>query len=243
MYCLDHLVYRYVDTPVLDIEHLHFEQGRIHALVGHNGAGKTSLLMLLAFLAAPTQGRILFAGQAVENEAMRQRLRRNVVLVPQHPIMFSTTVRANIEFGLKIRKVNRAMRNTMVDKVLRMVGLPQYKNAAAHQLSGGETQRIALARALVVAPQVLLCDEPTASVDAANQQVIADLLRRVNAEHGTTIIFTTHDHAQAASLAHTLVTLDQGRCIATKDQEAHVTHELTARAHAPVQLECLPADL
>lgn len=212
IYCLDHLNYSYTDTSVLEIDHLGFEQGRIHALVGHNGAGKTSLLMLLAFLAAPTRGQILFSGQAVDSDAMRQRLRREVVLVPQHPIMFSTTVRANIEFGLKIRKVAAATRNAMVDEALAMVGLPQYKNAAAHKLSGGETQRVALARALVLAPQVLLCDEPTASVDAANQQVIADLLQRVNAEHATTIIFTTHDRAQAASLADNIVTLEQGRC-------------------------------
>ncbi|NLY40556.1 MAG: ATP-binding cassette domain-containing protein [Desulfovibrionales bacterium] len=212
IYCLDHLNYSYTDTSVLEIDHLGFEQGRIHALVGHNGAGKTSLLMLLAFLAAPTRGQILFSGQAVDSDAMRQRLRREVVLVPQHPIMFSTTVRANIEFGLKIRKVAAATRNAMVDEALAMVGLPQYKNAAAHKLSGGETQRVALARALVLAPQVLLCDEPTASVDAANQQVIAELLQRVNAEHATTIIFTTHDRAQAASLADNIVTLEQGRC-------------------------------
>lgn len=212
IYCLDHLNYSYTDTSVLEIDHLGFEQGRIHALVGHNGAGKTSLLMLLAFLAAPTRGQILFSGQAVDSDAMRQRLRRKVVLVPQHPIMFSTTVRANIEFGLKIRKVAAATRNAMVDEALAMVGLPQYKNAAAHKLSGGETQRVALARALVLAPQVLLCDEPTASVDAANQRVIAELLQRVNAEHATTIIFTTHDRAQAASLADNIVTLEQGRC-------------------------------
>lgn len=214
LYTLEHLVYRYGARDVLDIAHLDFEQGRIHALVGHNGAGKTSLLMILAFLTAPTSGRVTFMGTPVEDsEKARQRLRREVVLVPQHPIMFSTSVCANIEFGLKIRKIGRERRVRIVDEVLEMVGLSRYKLAMAHELSGGETQRVALARALALSPRVLLCDEPTASVDMANQGVIADLMHRANMERGATIIFTTHDRAQALSLAHNIVALENGRFV------------------------------
>lgn len=215
LYRLEHLVYRYDTRDVLDIEHLEFEEGRMHALVGHNGAGKSSLLMILAFLTAQTSGRVVYRGEAVEDsERARARLRREVVLVSQHPIMFSTTVRANIEFGLKLRKVDKAARSKTVDEVLDMVGLCQYRDAAAFELSGGETQRIALARALALTPRVLLCDEPTSSVDMENQKIIGDLLRRINREQGTTVIFTSHDRMQSRALGENHVVLENGRHIA-----------------------------
>ena len=217
IYRLENIVYRYNIKPVLEINALEFTQGQMHALVGHNGAGKTSLLMLLAFLTAPSSGRLEFMGQTVENsEKIRRQLRQDVVLIPQHPIMFSTSVRANIEFGLKIRKIGRTQRDKTVDKVLDMVGLPQYKFSKAHELSGGETQRIALARGLALSPRVLLCDEPTASVDTTNQRVIADLLHHINAEQGTTIIFTTHHRDQVMNMAHNIVSLENGRCAQSK---------------------------
>lgn len=212
LYTLEHVLFRYDTRDVLHIDRLDFEEGRIHALVGHNGAGKSSLLMILAFLSAQTSGRITYRGNLVENsERARARMRREVVLVSQHPIMFSTTVRANIEFGLKLRKVGASARRKKVDEVLEMVGLLHYRDAAAFELSGGETQRIALARALALTPRVLLCDEPTSSVDMENQKIIGNLLRRINRENGTTIIFTSHDRMQSRALGENHVVLENGR--------------------------------
>jgi tungstate transport system ATP-binding protein len=216
LYSLDHLTQRFGDRLVLDIEHLEVETGRIHALIGPNGAGKTTLLHILAFLEQPAGGTLIFNGEVVDDSPQKLlQLRRRVVLVDQHPIMFSTSVCRNIEFGLKIRNIDRQARQKIVDEVLDRVDLRRYKEAAAHELSGGETQRLALARALALTPEVLLCDEPTASVDVENQAIIATLLQQINAERGTTIIFTTHDRLQAASLAqHTLV-LEGGRLAST----------------------------
>jgi tungstate transport system ATP-binding protein len=212
LYSLAKVTRRYNERVVLDIDHLEIENGRIYALLGPNGAGKTTLLSILGFLETPTSGRITFNGRQVEtSRSAMLHLRRQVVLVDQHPIMFSTTVSANIEFGLKIRAMEKMERQRVVDEVLETVGLSHYKMARAHELSGGETQRLALARALALSPRVLLCDEPTAGVDAENQAVIGVLLQQINASRGTTIIFTTHDRLQAAALAQETLVLENGR--------------------------------
>lgn len=222
LYSLEQVTQRYNDRLVLDIDHLEIESGRIHALLGPNGAGKTTLLNILGFLETPTSGRITFCGKPVEtSRAALLHLRRQVVLVDQHPIMFTTTVCGNIEFGLKIRGVEQKARLRVVDEVLETVGLGQFKHARAHELSGGETQRLALARALALAPSVLLCDEPTASVDAENQAVIGSLLQTINASRGTTILFTTHDRLQAAALAQETLVLEKGRLTATTYENSY----------------------
>jgi tungstate transport system ATP-binding protein len=222
LYRLTDVCQRYKDQTVLEIDHLEIEPGRIHALLGPNGAGKTTLLNLLAFLEAPIRGSILFCGRTVVySRSEILLLRRQVVLVDQHPIMFSTTVTNNIEFGLKIRKINKPTRLRAIDEVLETVGLQHYKQAAAHELSGGETQRLALARALALNPAVLLCDEPTASVDVENQVIIGTLLQQINADRGTTIVFTTHDRLQAASLAERTLVLEKGRPVPTTHENSY----------------------
>lgn len=211
-YILTNLRQVYGGRTVLAIDRLEIATGRIHALLGPNGAGKTTLLDILAFLSVPTSGTIHFQGKPVSfaNREL-EKCRRQVVLVDQHPIMFSTSVAANIEFGLKIRNTGKQDRQRIVDRVLDIVGLTHYRQTPAHKLSGGETQRLALARALALEPAVLLCDEPTASVDVRHQNIIWELLQRINAELGTTIVFTTHDRVQAASVAQQSLVLDRGR--------------------------------
>jgi tungstate transport system ATP-binding protein len=212
LYTLANIRQRYHQRVVLDIDRLEIPAGGIHALLGSNGAGKSTLLRLLAFLETPVSGTLLFRGEQVEfSSTQLLKLRRRVVLVDQHPIMFSTSVGGNIEFGLKIRGMGSAQRRRVVDESLALVGLSHYREARGHELSGGETQRLALARALALSPEVLLCDEPTASVDAENQGIIADLLQQISAEQGITIIFTSHDRLQAVSLAEQTLTMEGGR--------------------------------
>jgi tungstate transport system ATP-binding protein len=214
LYTIIHITQRYLGREVLRIDHLDIEAGRIHALLGPNGAGKTTLLKLLAFLEPPTGGVLSFCSEPVNPAPDKLiALRRRVTLVEQHPIMFSTTVSANVEFGLTIRNMAREERRRRIEEVLTLVGLTRYSSAPAYKLSGGETQRLALARALALRPEALLCDEPTAGVDVDNQAIITELLRRINADLGTTIIFTSHDRTQAASLAHHLLILDKGRLV------------------------------
>jgi tungstate transport system ATP-binding protein len=200
----------------LGIGNLDIEDGSIYALLGPNGAGKTTLLNILAFLDAPTSGQIYYHGRPIRYaEAQLQVLRKEVVMVDQHPILFSTTVFKNLEFGLKIRRIAKKERERIIEETLDLVDMRSFIRAQAHRLSGGETQRVALARGLALSPKVFLCDEPTASVDAENQTTIMNILRRINEEKKITVIFTTHDRSRAADLAHHTLVLDNGRLIPT----------------------------
>jgi tungstate transport system ATP-binding protein len=171
---------------------------------------------LLGFLDPPSSGTVQFQSRPVRyNEAELQKLRRVAVLVDQHPILFTTTVYKNLEFGLKIRAVPAADRRPLIEETLDLVGMRSFMRYPAHQLSGGETQRVALARALVLSPRVLLCDEPTSSVDVENQNIIITILRRINEIKKITVLFTTHDRSLAARLAHHTIFLNQGRPVPT----------------------------
>ena len=216
VYTLSRLIKLFGSRTVLDIANLDIEDGSIYALLGPNGAGKTTLLNILAFLDAPTSGQIHYHGKPIRfAEAQLQVLRKEVVMVDQHPILFSTTVFKNIEFGLKIRRIAKKKRERIIEETLDLVDMRSFIRAQAHRLSGGETQRVALARGLALSPKVFLCDEPTASVDAENQTTIMNILRRINEDKKITVIFTTHDRSRAADLAHHTLVLDNGRLIPT----------------------------
>jgi tungstate transport system ATP-binding protein len=212
LYAITQLTKMYGERLVLDIPSLEIEAGGIYALLGPNGAGKTTLLNILGFLEPPTAGQILFRSQPVSfADPLCREFRKEVVLVDQHPILFSTTVYRNLEFGLKIRGIPKKERLHVIQDTLDLVGMESFAQAPAHRLSGGETQRVALARALATSPKVLLCDEPTSSVDIENQAVIVNILRQINKQKQITVLFTTHDRFQAASLAQQTLFLDHGR--------------------------------
>jgi tungstate transport system ATP-binding protein len=196
---------------ILDIPSLSIRPGRIYSLTGPNGAGKTTLLQILALLDQPTSGEIHFRAERVRyEERSLLQLRRQVVLVDQAPLLFTGTVARNVEFGLRMRKIAAAERKRRVVEVLQQVGMSRFLEAEAHKLSGGETKRVALARALAVRPQVLLCDEPTANVDWENQQIILDILADLNRTEKTSIIFSTHYLSQEQELAHHCLQLRHG---------------------------------
>ncbi|MBM9604898.1 energy-coupling factor ABC transporter ATP-binding protein [Desulfopila inferna] len=200
------------NSIILDIDALDIAAGKVYTLIGPNGAGKTTLLNILAFLENPTEGKITFRDAAVQfNERKLHQLRQKVSLMDQYPILFTGTVRNNIEFGLKIRKIPAKKRAVMVKEVLEMVGMSAFIDADAHKLSGGETKRVALARALAIEPEVMLCDEPTANVDSENQEIILSILERCNREKKVSLIFATHYLSQAGRLADHTIILQNGR--------------------------------
>jgi len=209
----------YGDRRVLDIPGLAIEEGEVCALLGANGSGKTTLLNILAFLRHPSAGEVRYRDRPVRwSEGELRDLRREVILVHQNPVMFSTTVSGNLEFGLKIRKVRGAERKRIVAEALDLVGMGRFASSAAHHLSGGETQRVAMARALCLSPKVFLCDEPTASVDTENQAIILNILRQISGEKGITVIFTTHDRSHAARIARRTLVIDHGRIVDGRDE-------------------------
>jgi tungstate transport system ATP-binding protein len=211
-YSVDQLIKTYNDRTVLHIDSLEIETGQIYALLGPNGAGKTTLLNILGFLDTPTTGTVLYQNKRVEfSEAYLQTLRKSAVVVDQQPILFTTTVFKNLEFGLKVRKVPSKKRNAIIDEALDLVGMRDFTDAQAHRLSGGETQRVAVARALAVSPEVLLFDEPTAGVDVESQAAIIRILDQINRGKKITILFSTHDRSHAKALAHQTLLLNNGK--------------------------------
>ena len=216
IYSLTQLKKTYGRRTVLNIPRLDIENKGIYALLGPNGAGKTTFLNILGFIEPPTSGQISFLSQAVQfSEPELQRLRKEVVILDQQPILFTTSVYKNVEFGLKIRKIPKKQRRRIVAETLELVGMQEFSDAQAHNLSGGETQRVAIARALALSPAVFLCDEPTSSVDVENQSIIGNILRRIAETKKMTVLFTTHDRLLASSLAdHTLV-LNHGQLVPT----------------------------
>jgi tungstate transport system ATP-binding protein len=216
IYSITQLIKTYGSRTVLDIPRFEIEREGIYALLGPNGAGKTTFLNILGFIESPSSGQIAFRSRAVQfSEPELQRLRKDVVILDQQPILFTTTVYKNLEFGLKIRAIPKKMRRRIIDETLELVGMQDFAQAQAHLLSGGETQRVAIARALALSPVVLLCDEPTSSVDVENQSIIGNILRQVADTKKITILFTTHDRLLASSLAsHTLV-LNHGKMVPT----------------------------
>ncbi|MDD2390217.1 MAG: ATP-binding cassette domain-containing protein [Desulfobacterales bacterium] len=216
IYRISELTKTYGDRTVLDISSMELERGKIYSLLGANGAGKTTLLNILAFLEPPTSGHMIYDSRRVQYSASSlHELRQHVVLVDQHPILFTTTVYKNLEFGLKIRRISGHDREFLINEALELVGMRDFVQAQGTRLSGGETQRVSLARALVLSPQVLLCDEPTSSVDVENQMAIVRILKLVNEQKKSTIVFTTHNRFQFGSLAHDSLYLDHGRLAAT----------------------------
>jgi tungstate transport system ATP-binding protein len=177
-------------------------------------------LNILGFLEPPTQGNILYRSvQVIFSTSHLQNLRREVVLVDQNPIMFTTSVFKNVEFGLRIRRIPKNERVKIVTEALDMVGMRHFAQAQAQNLSAGETQRVALARGLVVSPQVLLCDEPTSTVDVEHQTMILNILKQITEERKISIVFTTHDGHQAAFLSCHTLSLDHGKPVYT-DRDA-----------------------
>ncbi len=196
---------------IFDIPKLSIRSGRIYSLTGPNGAGKTTLLKILAFLDRPSAGEIRFCTKkVVQVEGELLALRRQVVMVDQSPLLFTGTVADNVEFGLKMRKMPVLQRKKRVSEALEQVGMEQFVRAEADRLSGGETKRVALARALAIRPKVLLCDEPTANVDSENQKIILDILAGINRQDKTSIIFSTHYQSLEQQLAHNCLHLQHG---------------------------------
>ena len=216
IYSITQLTKTYGRRTVLDIPRFEIEREGIYALLGPNGAGKTTFLNILGFIEPPTSGQIIFRSRAVQfSEPELQQLRKDVVILDQQPILFTTTVYKNLEFGLKIRGIPKKQRRRIIDETLDLVGMRDFVEAQAYHLSGGETQRVAIARVLALSPAVFLCDEPTSSVDVENQSIIGNILRHIAETKKITVLFTTHDRLLASSLANHTLVLNHGKMVPT----------------------------
>lgn len=194
----------------LSIDQLDFHTGRIYLLAGPNGAGKSTLLQLLGQLLAPDSGEIIVAGTTVRSGSGRQRFRRQITLVEQAPFLFDGTVYDNLAFGLRLRHVRGDLQRRRIATALEAVGLQGFDFRRARALSGGETRRVALARAMVLRPKVLLLDEPTTGLDRDSLPLFENCLTALHRE-GVTVILSTHDAEQSRRLRGEVLRLEAGR--------------------------------
>ncbi len=207
-----------------------FEPGMIHAVVGPNGAGKTTLLRLLALLARPTQGRVLLDGQdatAAWPDCLAWR--RRLSLVQQNPALFRAPVFDNVAAGLRFRGRRGQPLRAAVEAALGLVELQGYERRWPGSLSGGEAQKVALARAVAPAPEILLLDEPCANLDPASSALIEEKVRLLAEEQGMTIILVTHSLGQAARLSQFVYVVCDAHLV-----EAGPTPDVFARPRDPL---------
>lgn len=202
---------------------LTLDAGGLTVVMGPNGAGKSLLLRLLHGLVEPSAGTISYAGTELNAD-----IRKRQALVFQRPVLLRRSVAANIDFVLHLRG---ARDPNSRDALLETVGLLDRATQPARLLSGGEQQRLALARALATQPDILFLDEPTASLDPKSTHMIEQITRDAHAD-GTKIIFVTHDIAQAKRLADTVVFLNHGRLAEVSDATDFFTNPKSSAAAA-----------
>ena len=183
-----------------------FNAGPRTVIIGPNGAGKSLFLRLCHGLITPSAGLVHWAGPDGKDPSAAQ------AMVFQRPVMLRRSVGANVDFALKLRGAASKSRATIIDDVLGRCGLRRLKNNPARVLSYGEQQKLALARAWALKPQVLFLDEPTASLDPSSTHAVEGIVNAIH-EEGTRIIMTTHDLGQARRLADEVIFLHRGRIL------------------------------
>ncbi|MDD6651105.1 MAG: cell division ATP-binding protein FtsE [Eggerthellales bacterium] len=210
------------DKPALRDVSLQIYAGEFVFLVGHSGSGKSTFIKLITREIVPTSGRITIADEDLGSmKAWRvPYLRRNIGCVFQDfKLLPDKTVFENVAFALEVIGKSRHVIKTQVPEVLRLVGLQDKLNKRPDQLSGGEQQRVSIARAIVNRPPLLVCDEPTGNLDPQTSRGIMDLLERIN-RTGTTVLVATHDREMVDNMRRRVIALDRGQL--TRDQDRGV---------------------
>ncbi len=204
------LVVRRGERTALDIQALDIEKGEVLALVGPNGAGKSTLLLSLARLIPLQDGEIRFSGRSLrEWDALEYR--RRLSLVFQDPLLLDLSVEQNVALGMRFRRKDKQETQQRTIEWLKLLDIDGLAKRRAAQLSGGEAQRVSLARALVLDPELLLLDEPFAALDPpARARLLDDLSALLASDHRTTV-FVTHDLKEAARLAHRIGVIIGGK--------------------------------
>jgi tungstate transport system ATP-binding protein len=209
-------------VTILDHASISFSAGAPTVLIGPNGAGKSTLIRIAMGLIAPTAGRVTWGGLAETNG-------RRLAMVFQRPVMLRRTVAANVAYALA--SGGRVVRPIHVRELLQRVGLAALADRPARRLSGGEQQRLALARALAREPEVLFLDEPTANLDPASTRAVEDIVGSV-ASSGVKIVMATHDLGQARRLAGDVAFLARGRVVEHTPADRFFTGSMTPEATA-----------
>lgn len=197
------------DFRAVDDTNLTIRPGTFVTLLGPSGCGKTTTLRMIAGFEQPSEGDILLDGKSILDISADKR---PMSMVFQSYALFPhLTVRGNVEFGLKLKRMDKQARRTKVDGVLSMMGIEQYAERYPDQLSGGQQQRVALARALVMEPKIILFDEPLSNLDAKLRVKMRSEIRDLQRRLGLTAIFVTHDQSEALTMSDVIVVMSAGK--------------------------------
>ena len=198
------------------------DDGELLVILGKSGCGKSTLLKIIAGIISPNQGKIWIDQKDVTSLPPQYR---NIGYVPQAQVLFpSMTVLENIKFGLKARKIPKKSFSPRVDKISTLTQIADILDRYPRELSGGQQQRVALARALIVEPAILLLDEPLSSIDRSSREELALMIRRINQETKTSVLYVTHNHEEAQLIADRIAIIDNGTVIQEGTYKALYSH-------------------
>lgn len=195
---------------------LQIEQGDIYGLIGFSGAGKSTLLRTINLLERPDEGNVIVDGEELTKLSLRElrKKRLSIGMIFQHfNLLNNLSVFDNVSFPLEIAKVPKAERHKRIESCLEMVGLSDKAKAYPAKLSGGQKQRVAIARALANNPKILLCDEPTSSVDPQTTGSILAALKEINRNLGITIVIVTHEMNVVKAICNKVAVMEQGKIV------------------------------
>lgn len=218
----------YGATQIFSDINCEIEKGEFVTLLGPSGCGKSTLLRCIAGLTEVDGGQILLDGQDLVPLSPQKR---GIGMVFQSYALFpNMTVQQNVAFGLRMQKVGKDETAQRVDEVLRLVELHDYAARYPHQLSGGQCQRVALARSLVTRPRLLLLDEPLSALDARIRKHLREQIRAIQQELGLTTIFVTHDQEEALTMSDRIFLMNAGKIVQSGDAESLYTAPVDAFA-------------
>ncbi len=205
---------KYYDREVLHVEQLLFKKGHVYGVIGPSGAGKSTLLRIINLLTPPDSGTLLFHDRPIPaNGAGRLAIQRKMTLVFQKTLLFKDSVRNNVAYGLKARGFPRSVIDERVGSLLKQVGMTDLAARRADTLSGGEAQRVTIARAVAFEPELLLLDEPTANLDPGNVELIEEMITKLARNKAITVVMVTHNVFQARRIADQVIFINQGRIV------------------------------
>jgi tungstate transport system ATP-binding protein len=211
---ISNLTKKYDKKEVLAIDAFAVDKGCITGIIGPSGAGKSTLLRILNLLEPATSGEVHYFGENFSSSSTEKlALLRRMTMVFQEPTLLDRSVYDNIAFGLRARRIDKNEIDRRVFSMLKTIGMTDLSRQRAKTLSGGEAQRVAFARALVLRPEILFLDEPTANLDPANVELLESLITGLNREKGTTILIVTHNLFQAQRIAHHTAFFNQGALV------------------------------
>lgn len=192
----------YDNKKILNIDEMTIEKNLITSIIGPNGSGKTTLVSIIAGIDREYFGQILYEG-----ENLNKKIIHNMTIVFQKPYLFKRSVYENIEYPLKIRNIKKERRKEKVLEIIDRLEIADLKDKRADLLSGGESQKVALARALVFSPDLLMLDEPTSNIDPESIKTMEREILRFNKKSASTVLIVTHNMEQSQRLAHKTIEL------------------------------------